>query len=220
MSAHLARTDPDTSNFATGGDWRVQPLAWQDERQAAAMLVRAFAEDPLVRAICGQPESRREEKMLWSFRLSLRAHCLSPHPGWVARSGNGNIAGLVLVSYPGARLEARPDTWFSLRSLWHIGWASAQRGAEAARTIGRHLPLQPFVYVRTLGVDPAFQRRGLGSALLEYGIRCVRRKLPAYLETAREENVRFYAQHGFRCVGTFRCLEVPVWRMWRPAEST
>lgn len=197
---------------------QLELFGWQDEREAAGMLVRAFASDPLMQAICGGPAAPQPEKMWWSFRLSLRAHCLSPHRGWVLRTASRRIVGLVLVSYPGAQLYARPDTWFSLRSLWHIGWATTQRAVEAARCVARHLPRRPFLYVRTLGVDPSFHQRGLGSALLAHALAAVP-TASAYLETAREANLRFYSRHGFRCIGTFSCLGVPVWQLWRSTEE-
>ncbi len=196
----------------------IERLAWHDERAAAAMLVRAFAQDPLVKAICGQPEERRSEKMWWSFRMSLRAHCLSLEPAWILRGENHAVMGVVLVSLTGGRLSGASDFLFSLRSLWHIGWAAAQRGVEAARAIARHLPAPPFLYVRTLGVDPAIQHRGLGSKLLTHALNSLGTPSPAYLETAVESNLRFYSRHGFRCIGTFSAIGVPVWRLWRPAR--
>lgn len=204
--------------LSSGQSWRIEQLAWGDEAVAAATLVRAFAEDPLVRAICAEPEGRRAEKMWWSFRLSLRAHCLSPQPAWVIRMDDGTIGGVVLVSEPGGRLPRASDTLFSLRALWHIGWATAQRGVEAARAIAQHLPKAPFLYVRTLGVDPEVQHCGLGSTLLTYALNACSAAAPAYLETAVAKNLRFYARHGFHCIGTFTALGVCVWRLWRPAS--
>ncbi len=198
--------------------WAIEPLAWRDERTAAAMLVRAFAKDPLVKAICGTPERRRSEKMWWSFRLAIRAHCLSPEPAWVVRDGHHGIVGLVLVSRYGGPLPAKSDTFFAIRSLWHIGWAAAERAMEAARAIARHLPAPPFLYVRTLGIDPAVQRRGLGSYLLAHALNAPGSLRPAYLETAVRANLQFYARHGFRCIGTFSTIGVPIWRLWRPAS--
>ncbi|MCX8071342.1 MAG: GNAT family N-acetyltransferase [Candidatus Binatia bacterium] len=199
--------------------WPIEQFAWQHEREAASMLVRAFFHDPLVQAICGEPSSKRTEKMWWSFRLSLRAHCLSRHPAWIVRGSAGAICGLISVSFPGGAVTAASDTLFSLRSLWHIGWSAAQRAVEAARTIARHMPRPPFLYVRTLGVDPAVQHRGLGSRLLTHALQATEHPLPAYLETAREENLHFYSRHGFRCLGTFFAVGVPIWRLWRPAAA-
>jgi GNAT superfamily N-acetyltransferase len=45
------------------------------------------------------------------------------------------------------------------------------------------------------------QRRGLGSELLQPVLaRCDAEQKLAYLETARAENLPFYARHGFRVV--------------------
>jgi ribosomal protein S18 acetylase RimI-like enzyme len=62
---------------------------------------------------------------------------------------------------------------------------------------------EPHYYLFVLGVDPSRQRHGLGSQLLEPGLSlCDREGKRAYLETTREENLEFYARHGFRIVQT------------------
>ena len=46
--------------------------------------------------------------------------------------------------------------------------------------------------------------------------RCDADNLPAYLECSREENVAFYARHGFACSGEVRLPGgPPLWLMWR-----
>nr|WP_277628268.1 GNAT family N-acetyltransferase [Arsenicicoccus dermatophilus] len=58
------------------------------------------------------------------------------------------------------------------------------------------------VHLHALGVLPRVQGQGVGSALLRDGLgRLDATSTPGYLETHREENVRFYARHGFEVVG-------------------
>lgn len=197
--------------------YRIEPLRWSEQREATRLLVRAFRDDPLVNAICGPPNRDGLRRMYWSFLLSVRGHSLSSQPAWVVRHPRGVCAGLVLVSRAGMALQSPGDTWFSLRALFRIGWNAARRGAEAAEAIVRHAPPFPFTYVRTLAVDPGEQNQGLGSALLCRVFAHSPATWPVYLETARERNVLFYGQHGFHCIGMFRCLDVPIWRMLRPA---
>ena len=81
----------------------------------------------------------------------------------------------------------------------------------------RH-PREPHWYLAVLGTDPARQGEGIGSALLRPVLDdCDRLELPAYLETATERNVDFYARHGFKVVQEMRLpLGGPaLWRMWR-----
>ena len=62
-------------------------------------------------------------------------------------------------------------------------------------------PPEPHWYLRLLGVDPAHHGQGLGSTLLEHGLRRAdETSQPCYLETFAERNVHFYLRHGFELV--------------------
>ena len=71
-------------------------------------------------------------------------------------------------------------------------------------------------HVGPVGVEPGFQGRGIGAALLgelcegldEHG-------RVAWLETDKERNVRFYAGHGFEVAARETILDVPTWYMRR-----
>jgi GNAT superfamily N-acetyltransferase len=82
-------------------------------------------------------------------------------------------------------------------------------------------PLQEHFYLSVLGTDPDRRREGIGSALLQPVLeRCDAERVPVYLETATEENVQFYARHGF---DVQRRLDLPggappLWLLWRPAR--
>jgi ribosomal protein S18 acetylase RimI-like enzyme len=63
-------------------------------------------------------------------------------------------------------------------------------------------PVQPHYYLSVLGTDPERRRQGVGSALVQPVLElCDGEGMPAYLETATEKNVGFYARHGFEVVG-------------------
>ena len=69
-----------------------------------------------------------------------------------------------------------------------------------------------------VAVDPPFQGRGIGGAMLSafcasidaYGA-------VAYLETDKGENVRFYQKFGFTVIAEAEVLDVPNWFMCRRA---
>jgi GNAT superfamily N-acetyltransferase len=59
-------------------------------------------------------------------------------------------------------------------------------------------PREPHWHLSLLGVDPDRQGEGIGSALLRPVLeRCDHGRRPAYLETSKPANLRFYARHGF-----------------------
>ena len=80
----------------------------------------------------------------------------------------------------------------------------------------------PHWFLATIGVDPASQGRGVGSALLEAIVtKADEQRLPCYLETHGEKSARLYERHGFETVRLFEVPghAIPVWAMLRPARS-
>ena len=197
------------------GEPALAVLRWEDERRGAAVLARAFVDDPLVTAICEAPAAERQERMCWSFRIALRSHALGRQPAWTVVDAGGAPLGVVLVTRSRLSAQPRSDLLFTLRGLRHVGVRAALRGFKAAQAIATHAPPEPFTYLRTLGVDPEHQGRGVGSRLVEQVLRAAPPALPVYLETAKQQNLSFYARHGFEVAGEFRCLDVPVWRLLR-----
>ncbi len=62
---------------------------------------------------------------------------------------------------------------------------------------------RPHYYLWGLAVDPARQRSGSGTILLEAFLkRADSENMPVYLETHRKQNVAYYEQRGFRLVHT------------------
>ena len=212
----LNRSTPLRSPWVRAADATVAALHWGQEREVAAVLTRAFADDPLVNAICDTSASQRPGQMLWSFRMAVRTHCLSPQPAWTIADARAGLVGVVMISRPGMTLNATPDTLFVLRGLLHVGPRAALRGMRAGQTIAAHAPPGPFTYLRTLGIDPSFHGRGFGSRLIKQALSAAPTAWPVYLETAKEKNLSFYARHGLRCIGEFECLGVRVWRLLRP----
>jgi GNAT superfamily N-acetyltransferase len=72
-------------------------------------------------------------------------------------------------------------------------------------------------YLGVLGVEPNHQNHGIGGKLIQPVLAlCNDNDLGAYLETATESNLRFYALHGFKVMHEFRLQNGPgVWGLWR-----
>jgi GNAT superfamily N-acetyltransferase len=86
----------------------------------------------------------------------------------------------------------------------------------------RH-PRTPHYYLDSLGVEPEWQGRGLGSALMRPVLeRCDRDQVPAYLNAGSPRSRELYLRHGFAVTEEFRLPEggPALWRMWRePATA-
>jgi len=90
--------------------------------------------------------------------------------------------------------------------------------------LAKHHLREPHYYLFAIGVDPADQGKGIGSHLVVHVLNnmCNERGLPAYLETATEENVRFYEKHDFKVREEFRLPKGPkIWTMiYEPSPRT
>lgn len=76
--------------------------------------------------------------------------------------------------------------------------------------MGRYHPDEPHWYLPLIGVDPAQQGRGYGSALLAHALRlCDEDGTPAYLESSNPRNIPLYQRNGFEVLGTIEAGNFP-----------
>ena len=85
-------------------------------------------------------------------------------------------------------------------------------------------PSEPHWYLPLIGVDPALQGKGYGSALMEHAlIRRDRDKKFTYLESSNPKNMTLYKRHGFELLGTIQLGAsppiFPMLRKPRPQQS-
>jgi ribosomal protein S18 acetylase RimI-like enzyme len=74
----------------------------------------------------------------------------------------------------------------------------------------RFHPKEPHWYLPLIGVDPASQSRGYGSALLAHALaRSDRDCVAAYLESSNPRNVSLYQRHGFEILGEIQAGSSP-----------
>jgi ribosomal protein S18 acetylase RimI-like enzyme len=72
-------------------------------------------------------------------------------------------------------------------------------------------PEAPHWHLAFVGVDPAHQGRGLGSALLRHTLaRVDAERLHAYLESSNPANVPLYRRHGFEVIREIRVAGSPA----------
>jgi GNAT superfamily N-acetyltransferase len=99
-------------------------------------------------------------------------------------------------------------------------------GPDAPRFLGvnklfdDHHPPGSYWYLQFLGVTPAWQGRGIGSALMAPVLeRCDREGARAYLDATSERNRPLYERHGFQAEDPFASRGPPLWPMWRQPAS-
>jgi GNAT superfamily N-acetyltransferase len=75
----------------------------------------------------------------------------------------------------------------------------------------RYHPPEPCWYLPLIGVDPAHQGRGIGSALMRHALaNCDREGVCAYLESSSPRNVPLYERHGFEVIGSIQAGSSPT----------
>ena len=185
----------------------------EDHPALARTLARAFLDDPVLAWAC-RPAAMRPAVIERTFEVRLRQ--LSVHDEIWTTSDQASAA---IWSPPGRWKTTMREDIEMATGLLHprLAWRLPLVMAGLLRVERKHPRTPLHWYLAVLGTDPAQQGRGLASSLLGPVLEsCDRDGIPAYLETSREENQRFYARHGFRVTGELRLPRGPiVWPMWR-----
>jgi ribosomal protein S18 acetylase RimI-like enzyme len=159
------------------------------------VIVRAF-DDNVATAWMVRADARRVEGLRLYFR-NLLHKLVWPHGEvW---TNDGDVKGAALWVPPG-KWELGFFTQLGLvpPMLRAFGWSRARRSLDCINQAQRHHPKHEHFYLSVLGVDPSFQGRGLGKALMQPVLeRCDAQSIPAFLETESEKNVRLYKGRGF-----------------------
>lgn len=177
------------------------------------MLARAFHADPVASWAC-RPDEVRPRVLERLFGMRLRD--IHAHGEIWTTDGLESVA-----------VWAPPERWHTTTRqdlayatcLFHprLLFRMPMVVAGLLRAQSMHPREPPHAYLAILGTDPAAQGRGLGSAMMAPVLeQCDRDGLGAYLESSKEQNIDFYARHGFRVTAERRLPRGPrLWPMWR-----
>jgi ribosomal protein S18 acetylase RimI-like enzyme len=191
----------------------IRKLGAGDVDRVAKALARAFEDDPVMSWVFR--EEPRLPRLERAFSFFLRRIWLPQQQCF----GTDRLFG--------AALWLPPEKWHlpvlaQLRlmpGMISILGRSLPRMMTALDKIEKHHPKgPPHYYLAVLGVEPEYQGRGFGGALMHPVLeRCDRDRTGAYLESSKERNIVLYERHGFRVVEEMRIPKggPPFWRMWR-----
>ncbi|HYL60319.1 MAG TPA: GNAT family N-acetyltransferase [Candidatus Acidoferrales bacterium] len=194
----------------------------EQQEQVAVSLGRAFINDPTFKPIIPditEPTARAAHLSdLFRVMLAIERRHGQPVFGVV---DEGRVVGAAItegIAHPSVAGFLLTGLAQMPRLVRAIGWGGIVRAMNMFSVLAENHPKEPHLYLQVLGVDPAFQGRHIGGALLD------RLKLEAgarnelagvYLETATEANVAFYSSKGYEVLGELFPLGVRVWRMFQ-----
>lgn len=185
-----------------------------DRVAAAAMLGRAFADDPAFGYVFPDPADRAR-RLPRLFALMLEPDVKA---GMALVTEGAGAA--TLWRAPGRAVISWPETLARAWPLWRALGGGMGRALSVGRAIEAHLPAGDFWYLHVAGCDPARRGEGLGTAAVRAGLRRAAGRLPCRLETATEANIAFYARLGFAVTGEWTTPGGPrFWSMLRPADG-
>jgi GNAT superfamily N-acetyltransferase len=179
--------------------------------ECVTVLADAFAATPLHLAAFGAGRMDRNRVF---FRIGLRRIFIGP--AFIALTDDQVCGYIHFNPWPDC-LPAPEEIPKAVATLLHpLGEAVPKIVQWFARWC-RLDPDEPHVHLGPIGVSPAMQRQGVGTALMARYIEHLdRERAPGYLETDRPANVEFYEKFGFRVQREEAVIGTPVWYMWRP----
>ena len=162
--------------------------------EASAVLARAFHDDPAWTWVI--PDSRRRATLLpWLFKLGFE---VTDADVWTTPGPVLGAARWLPPGRPGLRLPSALYAFVATPLRLREATGRFLAYGHAVENMRLRAADGPHWYLAGIGVDPAEQGKGIGSALLEPGLEgAARDGLPIVLLTNSGRNLPFYRRNGF-----------------------
>ncbi len=184
-------------------------------KKAANVLMNAFSEDPMWKAIFKDEDKYRAVSEL-IVRFSMKYGNVF--------STSVNLEGVMAIMSPYKDMTVwriiRSGAFFVSMKLVKLR-KQMELTAKSIEEEKKNLNLGPHIYLAIIGVSQEFQGKGYGGKLLRAIVEKAEiEKKPIYLETQIESNVKLYEKYGFHVVKKINLpvLNLPMWIMVRDAK--
>jgi ribosomal protein S18 acetylase RimI-like enzyme len=185
-----------------------------DASRLAEVLADAFVDDPLSKWLFNEDAGLRE-RLRRSFEALLRKVYLRKGHTYTT----DDLAGCAMWAPPGKwKLTILQQLRVAPVMLRLMSGVNLRNGARLNTQVEHAHPADPHWHLSVLGVEPARQRSGVGSSLMRPILdRADADRVLCHLETSKEENLAYYARHGFEMSSELQLPEgAPrVWTMTR-----
>jgi ribosomal protein S18 acetylase RimI-like enzyme len=174
-----------------------------DLRELAAVLGRAFHDDPVMRWML--PDARRRARALPRLFAAIgRQHHLRGEGADIAVGEN--LGAAALWDAPGRWQQTPREELRMLPAVLLAFGRHAGRGRQLVDLMKQHHPEEPHWYLAVIGSDPSVRGAGYGQALMQSRLEQVDAEhAPAYLESSNPDNIPYYERFGFEVTG-----EIPL----------
>jgi GNAT superfamily N-acetyltransferase len=191
----------------------VRKATLDDVPRLADALARAFDSDPPMRWFLNDAETRVERARRLFEVMLRRVHLTRDY----CYTTQGVVGGALWVP-PGTWRLGVVDQVVLLPGMLRVFGRALARAQRGLAVMESGHPTVPHYYLDSLGVEPEWQGKGVGSALMQPVLeRCDAERMPAYLNAGSPGSRDLYLRHGFAVTKEFRLPEdgPPLWRMWR-----
>lgn len=193
--------------------WDTRPSGADEIDRVAAVLARAFEDDPLWTWVLARPDGEDRRARLARFFGAMGARMHARHQLVFTA---GDFAGAAVWAPPGEWKHRFTDEVRVAPAVLGAFGLSVVRLLRLLVRVERAHLREPHYYLFAIGADPKWQGRGVGSALLAPMLRrCDDERLPAYLESSNPANVPFYQRHGFVTTGEITFEDGPLLTLMR-----
>jgi GNAT superfamily N-acetyltransferase len=180
----------------------ITTITTSERNKALACLTSAFIADPLFRWAYPMADLYLE-----SFPKLIDAWC---------GVGIGNGTAFCSENFGGASIWLAPSRLTNDEAAATVVESTVPKDrlenfADLLKEMDKYHPHdEPLWYLPVIGVDPTYQGRGIGAALLKHALRlCDDQGTPAYLESSNPANISLYERHGFTVIGKIEIGSAP-----------
>lgn len=191
----------------------VRRASGSDVPMLARALARAFHDDPVFTWVL-RGDRGRATMLERGFELFLRRVWMEHEETYTTPA----IAGVAVWEPPGEWQLSAGRQMLLMPAMLGVFRRRLPGVVRALVKLEAGHPRELHYYLPFIGVDPVWQGRGVGGALLAPVLRrCDEERVPAFLEASTARNRALYERHGFAVTEEFKLGgTAPLqWRMWR-----
>ena len=198
----------------------ILPVTTKTYRQAAQVLGRAFADEPVSVAVYKNfSRDSRIRALTVDFTAEISLCLRKGYP--LQLIADGKVIAVAVIYPPGSYPVSTMDQWKLLtQSIIGNGFYNIKGWLQWLKEVDHTHPKEPHYYLEYLGVDPEYQGRAYGSRIMNHLVsKADEEHVGCYLENATPRNNPFYQRFGFKVISEKEIIGIPSWFMWRPSAQ-